>query len=187
LSNHYIDIAPKHLTELFAADEDRFAKFSITFGDLLFDYSKNRIDDTTKALLLQLARECQLEDAIAAMFAGDAIHETEGRAVLHTALRHQGGSSMRVEGKDVMPEVKAVLSKMRGFSERIIGGDWKGHTGKPITDVVNIGIGGSDLGPVMVTEALKPYKNHLNIHIVSNVNGTHIAETLKKVHPATTQ
>ena len=186
LSNHYVDIAPKHLTELFAADKDRFAKFSITFGDILFDYSKNRVDDTTKALLLQLARECQLEDAIKAMFAGDAINETEGRAVLHTALRRQGNEPVLVNGKDVMPDVKAVLNKMRGFSERIISGDWKGHTGQPITDVVNIGIGGSDLGPVMVTEALKPYKNHLNIHFVSNVDGTHIAEVLKKTNPATT-
>ena len=186
LSNHYVDIAPKHLTELFAADKERFAKFSITFGDILFDYSKNRIDDTTKALLLQLARECRLEEAINAMFAGDAINETEGRAVLHTALRHQGDGPVLVDGKDVIPDVKAVLTKMRGFSERIIGGDWKGHTGKPITDVVNIGIGGSDLGPVMVTEALKPYKNHLNIHFVSNVDGTHMAETLKKVEPETT-
>jgi len=186
LSNHYVDIAPKHLTELFAADKDRFTKFSITFGDILFDYSKNRIDDSTKALLLQLARECRLEEAINAMFAGEAINETEGRAVLHTALRHQGDNPVVVDGEDVMPDVKAVLNKMRRFSERIIGGDWKGHTGKPITDVVNIGIGGSDLGPVMVTEALKPYKNHLNIHFVSNVDGTHIVETLKKVDPATT-
>src|SRR5690606_24425816 len=186
LSNHYIDIAPKHLTSLFEADNDRFAKFSITFGDILFDYSKNRIDDTTKALLLQLARECRLDDAIKAMFAGDAINETEGRAVLHTALRRQGNGPVLVDGQDVIPDVKAVLTKMREFSERIIGGDWKGHTGKPITDVVNIGIGGSDLGPVMVTEALRPYKNHLNIHFVSNVDGTHIAETLNKIDPATT-
>src|SRR5690606_24721279 len=185
LSNHYIDIAPKHLTALFASDNDRFAKFSITFGDILFDYSKNRIDDTTKALLLQLARECRLDDAINAIFGGEAINETEGRSVLHTALRHQG-KPVLVDGKDVLPDVQAVLNKMRDFSERIINGDWKGHTGKPITDVVNIGIGGSDLGPVMVTEALKPYKNHLNIHFVSNVDGTHIAETLKKVDPATT-
>ncbi len=186
LSNHYVDIAPKHLTELFAADNDRFGKFSITFGDILFDYSKNRIDDTTKALLLQLARECKLDDAIKAMFAGDAINETEGRAVLHTALRNQRNTPVLVDGKDVMPDVNAVLTKMREFSDRIISGNWKGHTGKAITDVVNIGIGGSDLGPVMVTEALKPYKNHLNIHFVSNVDGTHIAETLKKVDPATT-
>ncbi len=186
LTNHYIDIAPKHLKELFEEDGDRFNKYSITAGDILFDYSKNRINDTTKALLLQLAHECKLEDAIKAMFSGEAINETEGRAVLHTALRHQGTDPVQVDGADVMPDVQAVLTKMRGFSEKVIGGDWKGHTGKAITDVVNIGIGGSDLGPVMVTEALKPFKNQLNIHFVSNVDGTHIAETLKGVNPETT-
>src|SRR5690606_22166155 len=166
LSNHYVDIAPKHLTELFATDRDRFTKFSITFADILFDYPTNRINDTTNALLLQLARACRLEDAIKAMFAGEAINETEGRAVLHTALRNHSNEPVLVDGKDVMPDVKAVLTKMRRFSERIISGDWKGYTGKPITDVVNIGIGGSELGPVMVTEALRPYINHLNIHFV---------------------
>lgn len=186
LSNHYIDIAPKHLRNLFREDPGRFEKFSVTFGDIFFDYSKNRIDDTTKALLLQLARECKLEDAIEAMFAGEAINETENRAVLHTALRNQANEPVLVDGADVMPEVRAVLAKMRDFSGKIINGDWKGHTGNPITDVVNIGIGGSDLGPVMVTEALKPYKNHLNIHFVSNVDGTHIAETLKGINPETT-
>ena len=186
LSNHYIDIAPKHLRDLFRDDPGRFEKFSLTFGDIFFDYSKNRVDDTTKALLLQLARECKLEEAIEAMFAGEAINETENRAVLHTALRDQDNDPIRVDGSDVMPGVHAVLDKMREFSERIISGSWKGHTGKAITDVVNIGIGGSDLGPVMVTEALKPYKNHLNIHFVSNVDGTHIAEVLKKANPETT-
>ncbi|WP_257668902.1 glucose-6-phosphate isomerase [Parapedobacter tibetensis] len=186
LSNHYVDIAPKHLKDLFKADAARFDKFSISFGDILFDYSKNRIDDTTKALLLQLARECKLDEAIKAMFAGDAINETENRAVLHTALRNSSGDPMLVDGKDVMPEVKAVLAKMQAFSEKIISGEWKGYTGKPITDVVNIGIGGSDLGPVMVTEALKPYKTHLNSHFVSNVDGTHIAETLNGINPETT-
>ncbi|GGG82311.1 glucose-6-phosphate isomerase [Parapedobacter pyrenivorans] len=186
LSNHYIDIAPKHLKELFEEDKDRFEKFSIAFDNLLFDYSKNRIDDTTKALLLQLARECKLDEAINALFSGEAINETEGRAVLHTALRHQGPNPVLVDGKDVMPEVRAVLANMRRFSENVISGAWKGHTDKPITDVVNIGIGGSDLGPVMVTEALRPFKNHLNIHFVSNVDGTHIAEALKRVNPETT-
>lgn len=186
LSSHYIDIAPKHLKELFEGDSERFAKFSIAFDDVLFDYSKNRIDDTTKALLLQLARECQLDEAINALFVGEAINETEGRAVLHTALRHQGPGPVVVDGKDVVPEVRAVLTKMHEFSEKIISGAWKGYTGSPITDVVNIGIGGSDLGPVMVTEALRPFKNHLNIHFVSNVDGTHIAETLKRVNPETT-
>lgn len=186
LSNHYIDIANKQLKRLFAVDPKRFEKFSVTFGDILFDYSKNRIDDTTKALLLQLAHECKLDDAIRALFAGEAINQTENRAVLHTALRNQSDSPVLVDGKDVMPEVKAVLAKMKAFSERVIGGEWKGYTGKSITDVVNIGIGGSDLGPVMVTEALKPYKNHLSLHFVSNVDGTHIAETLKNINPETT-
>lgn len=186
LSNHYIDIAPKHLKELFEEDQGRFEKFSIAFDNLLFDYSKNRIDDTTKALLLQLARECKLDEAINALFSGEAINETEGRAVLHTALRHQGPNPVLVYGKDVMPEVRAVLANMRRFSENVISGAWKGYTDKPITDVVNIGIGGSDLGPVMVTEALRPFKNHLNIHFVSNVDGTHIAEALKRVNPETT-
>ncbi|MBK1440065.1 glucose-6-phosphate isomerase [Parapedobacter sp. ISTM3] len=186
LSNHYIDIAPQHLRDLFAEDPKRFDKFSIAFGDILFDYSKNRINDTTKALLLQLARECKLDEAIDAMFSGNAINETENRAVLHTALRNQGDTPIVVDGKDIMPEVRSVLAKMKTFSERIISGTWKGYTGKPIADVVNIGIGGSDLGPVMVTEALKPYKNHLNIHFVSNVDGTHIAETLKRLNPETT-
>ncbi len=186
LSNHYVDIAPKQLRDLFSEDPKRFEKFSIVFGDIFFDYSKNRIDDTTKALLFQLARECKLEEAIKAMFAGEAINETENRAVLHTALRNQGSEPIRVDGKDVMPEVHAVLTKMHEFSEKVISREWKGHTGKPISDVVNIGIGGSDLGPVMVTEALKSYKNHLNVHFVSNVDGTHIAETLKGINPETT-
>lgn len=186
LSDHYIDIAPKHLKEIFEQDAERFQKFSIVFGDLLFDYSKNRIDDTTKALLIQLARECKLGEAIQAMFEGEAINVTENRAVLHTALRNQGDKPILVNGEDVLPEVKAVLRQMKDFSGRVISGAWKGYTGKPITDVVNIGIGGSDLGPVMVTEALKAYKNHLNLHFVSNVDGTHIAETLKKINPETT-
>ena len=186
LADHYIDIAPKHLKELFAADAERFDKFSISFGDILFDYSKNRIDDTTKALLVQLARECKLDEAIEAMFAGKAINATENRAVMHTALRHPGNSPVLVDGQDVMPEVRSVLAKMKDFSTQVIDGSWKGYTGKAITDVVNIGIGGSDLGPVMVTEALRPYKTRLNLHFVSNVDGTHIVETLKQVDPETT-
>src|SRR5690606_7205854 len=129
----------------FREDPDRFKKFSITFGDIFFDYSKNRIDDTTKALLLQLARECQLEDAIKAMFAGEAINETENRAVLHTALRNQSSEPILVDGNDVMPGVHAVLAKMRDFSVKIISGDWRGQNGKTITDVVNICVGGLDL------------------------------------------
>lgn len=186
LSNHYINIAPKHLRDLFAYDPNRFEKFSLMFEDILFDYSKNRIDEQTIALLVQLARECRLEEAINAMFSGQPINKTENRAVLHTALRNVSNTPVLVDGQDVMPSVNAVLEHMKEFSEAVIGGSWKGYSGKAITDVVNIGIGGSDLGPVMVTEALKPYKNHLNLHFVSNVDGTHIAETLRKVNAETT-
>lgn len=186
LSNHYINIAPKHLRDLFAYDPNRFDKFSLLFEDILFDYSKNRIDEQTIALLVQLARECHLEEAIEAMFNGLPINKTENRAVLHTALRNVSNTPVLVDGQDVMPAVNAVLEHMKAFSEAVIGGSWKGYTGKPITDIVNIGIGGSDLGPVMVTEALKPYKNQLTLHFVSNVDGTHIAETLRKVNAETT-
>ncbi|WP_088159800.1 MULTISPECIES: glucose-6-phosphate isomerase [Sphingobacterium] len=174
------------LRALFAADPTRFEKFSIAFEDILLDYSKNRITAETKALLVQLAKECGLADAIAAMFSGERINVTENRPVLHTALRNQSDQPVYVDGKDVMPDVKRVLAQMKAFTEKIIAGQWKGYTGKEITDVVNIGIGGSDLGPVMVTEALKAYKTRLNVHFVSNVDGTHIAETLKAVDPETT-
>jgi glucose-6-phosphate isomerase len=186
LADHYIDIVSKSLKELFDADDQRFNKFSIQFEDILLDYSKNRIDDETIALLIQLAKECSVNKAIEAMFAGETINVTEGRPVLHVALRNRSNTPIYVDGKDVMPDVNSVLDHMKEFSEAIISGSWKGYTGKPITDVVNIGIGGSDLGPVMVTEALKAYKNHLNLHFVSNVDGTHIAETLKAVNPETT-
>ena len=175
LADHFIDINKKSLKELFAEDEARFEKFSLLFEDILVDYSKNRINDTTMALLLQLARECKLDEAIKAMFSGEKINQTEGRPVLHIALRNQTNDEILVEGKNVVPEVNKVLDKMEKFSDQIISGSWKGYTGKAITDVVNIGIGGSDLGPVMVTEALKAYKNHLNMHFVSNIDGTHIA------------
>lgn len=174
------------LRTLFAADPARFEKFSIAFEDILLDYSKNRITAETKALLVQLAKECGLEEAIAAMFSGERINVTENRPVLHTALRNQSDQPVYVDGKDVMPDVKRVLAHMRTFTEEILSGQWKGYTGKEITDVVNIGIGGSDLGPVMVTDALKAYKTRLNVHFVSNVDGTHIAETLKAVDPETT-
>ena len=174
------------LKDLFKADPERFNKFSIQFEDILLDYSKNRIDDETIALLLQVAKECRLNDAVDAMFSGQKINMTEGRPVLHIALRNQSNTPILVDGKDVMPDVNEVLNHMQQFSEAVISGAWKGYTGKPITDVVNIGIGGSDLGPVMVTEALKAYKNHLNLHFVSNVDGTHIAETLKDLKPEST-
>jgi len=186
LTNHYIDILTKSLKELFEADNQRFDKFSLQFEDILLDYSKNRVDEETLALLIQLARECGVNKAIEAMFSGEKINVTEDRPVLHIALRNRSNSPVYVDGKDVMPDVNRVLQHMKEFSEAIISGEWKGYTGKPITDVVNIGIGGSDLGPVMVTEALKAYKNHLDMHFVSNVDGTHIAETLKDLNAETT-
>src|SRR5690606_35312628 len=186
LSDHYIDIAPKHLRQLFDSDPERFEKFSIVFEDILFDYSKNRIDDHTIALLIQLARECEVEEAIHSMFSGEAINETENRAVLHTALRSQEETPLVVDGENIRPRIKEVLKQMEIFCDKVISGNWKGYTGKEITDVVNIGIGGSDLVPVMVTEALKAYKTRLNVHFVSNVDGTQISETLKKLDPETT-
>ncbi|WP_202020391.1 glucose-6-phosphate isomerase [Mucilaginibacter mali] len=186
LTDHFIDIAAIDLKALFKSDNERFTKFSTRFEDILVDYSKNRVTDETVALLIQLARECRLKDAVGAMFSGEKINVTEGRQVLHTALRNQSNTPVLADGKDVMPEVNAVLQQMKTFSEAVISGEWKGFTGKQITDVVNIGIGGSDLGPVMVTEALKPYKTRLNLHFVSNVDGTHIAETLKGLDPETT-
>jgi glucose-6-phosphate isomerase len=186
LTDHYIDIVSKNLKDLFDTDAQRFEKFSLQFEDILVDYSKNRVDEETLALLIQLARECGVNDAIAAMFSGQTINVTEGRPVLHVALRNRSNTPILVDGKDVMPDVNRVLDQMKAFSEAIISGSWTGYTGKAITDVVNIGIGGSDLGPVMVTEALKAYKNHLNLHFVSNVDATHIVETLKTVDPETT-
>ncbi|MGW1370874.1 glucose-6-phosphate isomerase, partial [Providencia hangzhouensis] len=187
LEQHFAQMKNVHMRDLFAQDKDRFTHFSATFdGQILVDFSKNRITQETLEHLLALAKETELESAINSMFQGEKINRTEDRAVLHTALRNRDNTPIYVDGKDVMPEVNAVLEKMQQFSQRIISGDWKGYTGKAITDVVNIGIGGSDLGPFMVTEALRPYKNHLNMHFVSNVDGTQIAETLKKLNPETT-
>lgn len=187
LQKHFDEMKDVTIADLFAKDGDRFSKFSATFGDqMLVDYSKNRITEETLAKLQDLAKECDLAGAIKSMFSGEKINRTENRAVLHVALRNRSNTPILVDGKDVMPEVNAMLEKMKTFSEAIISGEWKGYTGKAITDVVNIGIGGSDLGPYMVTEALRPYKNHLNMHFVSNVDGTHIAEVLKKVNPETT-
>ena len=187
LQKHFDEMKDVTIADLFAKDGDRFSKFSATFDDqMLVDYSKNRITEETLAKLQDLAKECDLAGAIKSMFSGEKINRTENRAVLHVALRNRSNTPILVDGKDVMPEVNAVLEKMKTFSEAIISGEWKGYTGKAITDVVNIGIGGSDLGPYIVPEALRPYKNHLNMHFVSNVDGTHIAEVLKKVNPETT-
>ena len=187
LEAHQSQQAHTTIADLFKQEQNRFNDYSLTFeNQILVDFSKNKINQETLKLLHQLAKESALDEAINAMFTGEKINCTENRAVLHTALRNRSNAPVYVDGKDVMPEVNAVLAKMSAFCDRVISGEWKGYTGKAITDVVNIGIGGSDLGPYMVTEALRPYKNHLNMHFVSNVDGTHIAETLKKVNPETT-
>ena len=187
LEAHQSQLAHTTIADLFKQEQNRFNDYSLTFeNQILVDFSKNKINQETLKLLRQLAKESALGEAINAMFTGEKINRTENRAVLHTALRNRSNTPVYVDGKDVMPEVNAVLAKMSAFCNRVISGEWKGYTGKAITDVVNIGIGGSDLGPYMVTEALRPYKNHLNMHFVSNVDGTHIAETLKKVNPETT-
>ena len=187
LEAHQSQLAHTTIADLFKQEQNRFNDYSLTFeNQILVDFSKNKINQETLKLLHQLAKESALDEAINAMFTGEKINRTENRAVLHTALRNRSNTPVYVDGKDVMPEVNAVLAKMSTFCDRVISGEWKGYTGKAMTDVVNIGIGGSDLGPYMVTEALRPYKNHLNMHFVSNVDGTHIAETLKKVNPETT-
>lgn len=186
LSDYFPTVAELKMKDLFKNDPDRFKKFSITFEDILFDFSKNRVDDKTLALLIQLTKECQLKEAIEAMFSGEKINETEERAVLHTALRNVTNKPLTVDGENITEEVNAVLKQMETFSNAVISGEWKGYKGDEITDVVNIGIGGSDLGPVMVTEALKAYKTRLNLHFDSNVDGTQITEILKGLNPATT-
>ncbi len=186
LQQHYKQVKKLHLRDLFEKDPKRFEKFSVRFGDLLLDYSKNRITSETMKLLVQLAREAKVKKWIEKMFRGEKINFTENRAVLHVALRNRSNRAIYVDGNDVMPAVRAELEKMKTFSEQVRNGNWKGYTGKAISDIVNIGIGGSDLGPLMVCEALKPYGSKLNVHFVSNVDGTHIAETLKKINPETT-
>ena len=186
LENHIWETKESKMKDLFANDADRFNKFSVTFNDILVDYSKNIITDETKKLLVELAEEIGLKDAIEKQFNGDVINVTEGRAVLHTALRNRSNTPVIVNGEDVMPGINRVLAQMKTFTETVVSGDWKGYSGKSITDVVNIGIGGSDLGPLMVSEALKSYKTRLNLHFISNVDGTHVVETLKDLNPETT-
>ncbi|MEM9445163.1 MAG: glucose-6-phosphate isomerase [Verrucomicrobiota bacterium] len=187
LEAHYQETKALQMRDLFAEDPERFSQFSAKFQDILLDYSKNRITKKTKELLLDLAAEVDLQNWINKMFSGDKINFTEDRAVLHTALRNRSNRPVLVHGEDVMPEVNKVLAHMREFTEAVRSGEWKGYTGKPITNIVNIGIGGSDLGPVMVAEALNPYgKVGMNMYFVSNVDGTHIAETLKSTDPETT-
>ena len=186
LTSHYESIKNKHLKELFKNNPERATELSIEWNDFYVDYSKNRIDNTTIELLLKLAEETKLSDAIASYFNGDIINETEGRAVLHTALRNFSDKEVNVSGHNIIPEVADVKQKIKDFSERVISGTLKGYTGKAFTDIVNIGIGGSDLGPVMITEALEFYKNDLNLHFISNVDGDHVHQNLKNLNPETT-
>lgn len=187
LKTHFSKAESMEMKSLFAADKTRFERFSLSFEAMLVDFSKNRMTDETLGLLFKLAAETQLEENIAAMFSGAKINETEHRAVLHVALRNRSNRSIEVDGENVMPAVNAVLSQMNQFSTKLLSGEWKGFAGDKITDIVNIGIGGSDLGAVMVTEALKPYwQEGIQAHFVSNVDGTDIAETLKGLNPATT-
>lgn len=187
LCAHQKTVAPLHMRDLFAADPKRFEKFSLKFDDLLFDYSKHRITDETLPILLQMAREAKIEQWRDKMFSGEKINITENRAVLHTALRNRANTPVTVDGKDVMPDVNAVLAQMREFSDKVRSGTWLGYTGERITDIVNIGIGGSDLGPVMVCDALKPYAlASLNVHFVSNIDGAHLMRALEVCKPEST-
>lgn len=186
LQDHYRNISNNHMKDLFAQDDMRANKFTIKWDDFYVDYSKNRITEETMTYLLQLADEVKLKDAIKSQFSGDLINQTEGRAVLHTALRAPKNTDFKVDGVNVMPEIYQVKQKIENFTNDIVNGKRKGFSGKPFTDVVNIGIGGSDLGPAMVVESLQYYKNHLTTHFVSNVDGDHVNETIKKLNPETT-
>ena len=186
LTAHYLEMQAVHMRQLFEADPERFDKFHLTFEDILIDFSKNILSEETLTYLLELAQESHLQDAIDAMFSGQRINQTEGRPVLHVALRNRSNRQIFANDEDVMPQVNKVLEQIKSFSDRLLSGAWKGHSGKAITDIVNIGIGGSDLGPLMVTEALRPYHKNIRPHFVSNVDGTHLAETLKLVNAETT-
>jgi len=186
LSEHYNKVKDADIKTLFGNDDDRAAKFTIEWQDFLVDYSKNRLDETTVKLLLQLAKEVKLDEAIKQYYSGQRINQTEGRAVLHTALRAKESDKVELDGVDVISDVYKVKKKVKSFSDSVIAGERTGHTGKAFTDVVNIGIGGSDLGPAMVTDALKHYKNHLEVHYVNNVDGDHVQEVIKDLNPETT-
>lgn len=186
LQKHFQEMNTASMKEMFANDTTRTTKFNFQWNDFVVDYSKNIIDQETMSLLLELAKEVHLEEAIAKYFGGDIINQTENRAVLHTALRAKESANIKVDGINVIPEVFEVKNKIKDFTNEIVSGAKKGYTDKPFTDIVNIGIGGSDLGPVMVVEALQYYKNHLNVHFVSNVDGDHVNEVIKKLNPETT-
>src|SRR5664279_104217 len=184
IQQHFEEMKHVHMKDMFMDNRERYQKYCFAVPEIVCDFSKNIINDTTVNLLLQLANECGLQDAISAMFAGEKINETEGRSVLHTALRNFSGEPVLSDGKDVMPEVREVLDQMNRFCSRVHSGEWKGYSGKKIRYFVNIGIGGSDLGPVMVTEALKPYwVEGIQTYFVSNIDGTDVAEVLKKITP----
>ena len=186
IQDHFEKMNQTSMKDLFASDSERASKFHIQWNDFLVDYSKNIANQETLDLLLQLANEVQLKQAIASYFEGDVINQTENRAVLHTALRAKESAKVMVDGVNVMPEIYSVKNKIKNFSNEVISGNKKGFTGKSFTDIVNIGIGGSDLGPAMIVEALQFYKNHLNVHFVSNVDGDHVNEIIKKLNPETT-
>jgi len=186
LQEHFNKINSLQMKDLFAQDSERANKFTIKWDDFYVDFSKNRITEETFKYLLELADEVKLKDAIKSQFSGEIINQTEGRAVLHTALRAPKDAEFHVDGVNVMPEIYQVKQKIEGFTNEVVNGDLKGFTGKPFTDVVNIGIGGSDLGPAMVVESLQYYKNHLTTHFVSNVDGDHVNEVIKKLNPETT-
>ncbi|WP_026932762.1 glucose-6-phosphate isomerase [Christiangramia echinicola] len=186
LEDHFKQIENEHMKDMFAKDDDRAEKFTLKWEDFYVDLSKNRINEDTRDLLIKLAKECHLDEAIESYFGGESINQTENRPVLHTALRTDKNAEVKVRGENVVPEVQNVKAKIRDFSNEIIDGTRKGYTGKPFTDVVNIGIGGSDLGPAMVTESLEFYKNHLKLHFISNVDGDHVQETIKNLNPETT-
>jgi glucose-6-phosphate isomerase len=186
LQNHYNVIKNTHLKTFFNENNNRKNDFTLKFNDFEFDFSKNRINKETIDLLLELANEVDLKSAMDAYFSGEKINQTEKRAVLHTALRSQLNNAIFVDGENIMPSVKEALSKIEVFTNKVVSGNWKGYTNKSITDVVNIGIGGSDLGPDMVVESLKYYKNHLNVHFVSNIDGDHVQEVIKNLNPETT-
>ena len=186
LASHFAEMDSFSIKEAFKIDSDRKEKFSLNFNDLFLDFSKNKIEQKTIDLLVELANEVELKDAIEKYFSGEVINVTEDRAVLHTALRSNSEEEILINNKDIKPEIKKALRKIRAFSNKVISGDWKGYTGKKITDIVNIGIGGSDLGPDMIVEALQFYKNHLTTHFVSNIDGDHVSEILKKLDPETT-
>jgi len=187
LEQHFYQSRPAHMRDLFASDPERAERYLLEVGNVFLDYSKNRITDHTLTLLMQLARESGLAQRIEAMFSGEKINRTENRSVLHVALRNRTNSPIMVDGVDVMPKINNVLARMGRFSHAVRMGDWLGYTNQPITDVVNIGIGGSDLGPLMVCSALQPYGHpRMNMHFVSNVDGSQLKETLRKVHAETT-